>query len=89
VILLAETLAKLWKENVGFKVLIVSCVVNKLFTLSINYKFNGYVNFVYKTFSNNTIKKDLKVKSFVRNRICKSSSVFPTTDQCCTPCCEK
>jgi len=86
-ILLAETLAKLWKEKVGFKVLILLCVVNMLFTLFINYKFNGCVNFVYKTFD--TIKKDLKVKSFVRNRSCKLSSAFPTTDQCCTPFCEK
>jgi len=53
------------------------------------YKSNGCLSLIYKTFSNDTIKNDLKVKNFVRNCVCKLSSAFPTTNHTCTPFCEK
>jgi hypothetical protein len=48
------------------------------------YKTNGCLNLIYNSFSNDTLKNDLKVKNFVKKRVCKLSSVFPLTNQCCT-----
>jgi hypothetical protein len=53
------------------------------------FKDKGCLNSIYKGFSNDTLKNDKKVENFVRKRVCKLSSVFPTTKQCCNKFCEQ